>query len=304
MPGPVQKVQKRAKSKAKAKAKPKPKPLKEPPNIPAKDMKEGQRRDAIKYRLNKILGVDLDKDWKVQNKEQCGLDHVSKCCILGMVKNKFSLDEFLPADAGPEDREHVLSEFFHSGGCIMCSKRLTFTFKDALTQPHHGDYDCGAQDAPVQCDSTDCEGHGLYINGMCEGDFSTGTGKFANHCGEHNCKGSKFRLGKHMGDTRMNHCEECGEHYWWRTGDSYYNDDGLCRQCEPGDTTLRRIFTKKPEKPLVTRREREWCCGSDEEFEDGSDDDGEGPITKANWQLMVDDDARIMLKNDFPQVKF
>eukprot|EP01083_Nonionella_stella_P026503 72993_1 len=92
--------------------------------------------------------------------------------------------------------------------CIWnCSEKIDVTVRDVLHQPNYGgDYEDGSEGASVQCEGEECGG--IYITGMCVGDFDGNDGKSHNHCTE--CPG----FGTCIGDYREAHCEKCGNHYF------------------------------------------------------------------------------------------
>ena len=98
--------------------------------------------------------------------------------------------------------------------CVGCEHILKPTLRDLLEQPDAPgmDYEEGGQLASIQhnedpTNTNNCPG--TYLISMCEGDFSSNNGKFSQHC----VYCPNF-FGKHLGDYRMSHCENCGRHFF------------------------------------------------------------------------------------------
>lgn len=128
------------------------------------------------------------------------VDKVNPCLKAGIMAGHIKLR------GGKLDLDMVLCK----DSCTVCGEGpIPCTVRDALYQPASGggDYCDGNPNGAVECPfDEDCGG--MYITGLCCGDFRFSCGKFHNHCTE--CKG----YGKCIGDYRNEHCYRCDEHWF------------------------------------------------------------------------------------------
>jgi hypothetical protein len=138
--------------------------------------------------LQRLTGEEIEK--KLRNLGFKEL--ISNCLIVGIKRGFVSLEG-----------ENPLKNVVFSGECYYCGQKLTALVKDCAEQADEGWEDGGVLDC------TKCQ-HSNYVTRICTGNMKFECGKYHHHC--RFCPNN----GGCIGDNRVIHCMECGNHFFER----------------------------------------------------------------------------------------